>query len=300
MPYLPLKKQIQGAAHGLKISPQRWYLDEGQVSREPDGLSDMKTGLTRGQTPEEKELSKKLSELAELETELAQRELDLATLQAELHTFQQGYLGTVGVRLAELDEIEAQIAEAEARLRPKDTRFHKKAAHARAQAQQSAEATGIAEETKKDKFKPSEHLKTLYREVAKRIHPDLAVDEQERLRRQKLMADANLAYEEGDETKLQTILAEWENSPESVKGEGIAAELVRVIRKIAQVKRRLGAIKIEITQLEKSDLYKLKIKAERADDEGRDLLAELASQVGERIAVARERLAAITRRTVYT
>jgi len=255
--------------------------------------------LIRNQTPEEKELSRKLSELAELETELAQSELDLATLRAELHTFQESYLRTVGIRLAELDEIEAQIAEAEARLRPKDNRFHEKAAHARAQAKQSAEATGTTEEPKKEKFKPSEPLKTLYREVAKRIHPDLSVDEKERLRRQKLMADANRAYEEGDEAKLRAILDEWESSPESVKGEGTAVELVRVIRKIAQVETRLRAIEIEIAQLEESDLYKLKTEAERAEDEGRDLLAELASQVDEKIAFASERLAVITRRGVY-
>lgn len=225
--------------------------------------------------------------------------MDLATLRAELYTFQESYLHTVGVRLAELDEIEAQIAEAEARLRPKDNRFQEKASHARAQAKQSAEATGIIEEPKKEKFKPSERLKALYREVAKRIHPDLAIDEKERLRRQILMADANSAYKEGDEAKLLAILDEWESRPESVKGEGTAAELVRVIRKISQVETRLRAIEIEIAQLEESDLYKLKIEAERAEDEGRDLLTELASQVDEKIAFASKRLAEITRGRVY-
>ena len=259
----------------------------------------MKTEIIRSQTPEEQELSKKLSELGELETELAQRELDLATLRAELHTFQESYLRTVGVRLAELDEIEAQIAEAEARLKPKDNKIQEQAAKSRAQAQKSAEATGFTHELKVDKFKPSESLKKLYREVAKLIHPDLAVDDEDRLLRQKLMGDANRAYEQGDEAKLRAILAEWESSPESVKGEGTAAELVRVIRKIAQVEKRLRAIEIEIAELEESDLYKLKIKAERAEGEGRDLLAELASQVDEKIAFASKRLAVITRGRVY-
>jgi hypothetical protein len=47
------------------------------------------------------------------------------------------------------------------------------------------------------------------------------------------MAEANRAYEEGDEERLRVILQEWEGSPESVKGDGPGAELVRVIRKIA-------------------------------------------------------------------
>ena len=250
----------------------------------------MSTEITRGETPEEKELQKKLFELSELETELTQSELDLVTLQAELHTFESIYLHTVGVRLAELDEIEAQIAEAEACLKPKDNRRWEKATQARAQAQESQEATGLNKKIKKEKFKPSEDLKKLYREIAKHIHPDLAVDGEERIRRHELMAEVNSAYEKGDEIKLRAILDEWESSPESIKGEGTAAELIRVIRKIAQVEKRLHSIEIEISQLEESDLYQLKIKVEKAEDEDRDLMAEMASRVDDQIALANDRL----------
>lgn len=256
----------------------------------------MRNEIITGQTPEEQELIRKLSELAELEEKWVQHELDLATLQAELNAFESIYLRIVGVRLAELDEIEAQIAETKARLKPKDNKMQEHAAHARNKAQCSAEATGISQELKKEKFKPSEKLKKLYREVAKSLHPDLAEDEKERLRREKLMAEANRAYEDGDEAKLRAILDEWESSPESVKGEGVAAELVRVIRKISQIKKRLRSIRIELTQLRKSDLYKLKRNAEKAEDKGRDLLSELAAQVDEDIAVALNRLAELSRK----
>ena len=260
----------------------------------------MRTDITRTQTPEDRELSRKLYELSELETELAQRELDLATLQAELHTFEAKYIRIVGIRYTELDEIEAQIAEAEARLKPKDNKIQEEAAQARDQAQASAQAAGIAQEPREEKFSPSESLKKLYREVAKCIHPDLATDEKERTRRQQLMADANRAYEEGDEAKLRAILAEWESSPESVEGEGTAAELVRVIRKIDQVEKRLRVIETEITQLEESDLYQLKTKVEAAENEGRDLLAEMASRVEEEITSASERLVEITGGRAHT
>jgi hypothetical protein len=159
-------------------------------------LDDMGTGITRKQTPEEKELNKKLSELAALESKLAQSELDLATLQAELRAFENRYLRIVGVRYTELDEIEAQIAEAQARLNPKDSKAKEKASEARAQAQESAQATGNIQEQKEFvKFKPSKNLRRLYWEAAKRIHPDLAIDEEERARRHQLMAEANRDYE---------------------------------------------------------------------------------------------------------
>lgn len=163
--------------------------------------------ITRRQTPEERELEKKQDEFAALESKLAQRELDLATLQAELRAFERRYLSIVGVKYAELDEIEAQIAEILARRTPRDPHAQERAKQARAQAEESAQTAGTAREsTEKREFKPPENLKKLYREVAKRIRPDLATDDKERARRTQLMAEANRAYEDGDETRMQAIL----------------------------------------------------------------------------------------------
>ena len=128
-------------------------------------------------------------------------------------------------------------------------------------------------------------------EAAKRLHPDLATDPVERERRTRLMAEANRAYEEGDVARLQAILDEWESSPESVKGEGPGAELVRVIRKIAQIEARLHTIEGEMSQLKEWDLYQIRAKVDEAGREGRDLLGEMAAQVDRKVVAARKRLA---------
>ena len=154
----------------------------------------------------------------------------------------------IGVRYTELDRIEAQIEEYLALL-----------------------------ETTQG-FKPSPELKKLYREVAKKIHPDLATDEDERKRRQDLMAEANIAYENGNIEKLKSILHNWQNSPESVKGEGISFELIRIIRQIAQSRDRLKAIQLEIAALEQTELFQLKTKVTEANQVGQDLLADMASE----------------------
>jgi hypothetical protein len=253
--------------------------------------------ITEITSPEARELEKKEAELASLEARLAERELDLATLRAELRSFEGTYLRVVGSRLSELDEIEAQIAEAEARSKPKDGEAQEQASQARAQAQESARAVEADREAgKREPFMPSENLKRLYREVAKSVHPDLATDESERRRRHELMTEANRAYQEGDEACLEAVLREWGCSPESVKGEGPGAGLVRVIRKIAQVGDRLKAIDAEITGLEESDLYRLKKQVDQAEKEGRDLLAEMAVRVGQQVAQARTRLGSVTGR----
>lgn len=250
----------------------------------------MSSEIIRNQTPEERELEKKRAELALLETELTEGELELATLRAELAALEARYLREVGVLYAELDEIEAQIAEAQARRKPRDPRVQEEAVQARVQAQESAQTTKAIAELKP---KPTENLKKLFREVAKRIHPDLATNDADRARRQKFMAEANRAYEEGNEAKLRAILEEWESSPESVEGEGVGAELIRTIRKIAQIEKRLSTIETEIEQLRASDLYQLKARVEEAENNERNLLAEMASQVEQQITSARKRLSTL-------
>jgi hypothetical protein len=243
-------------------------------------------------TPEERELKKKRTELAPLEAALAQQELDLATLQAELRAFEARYFRLVGRLYVELDELHAQLAEAKARRTPKNPDLYREASEARTRATESAEAVGTAMvgEDATGEFTPREDLKKLYREIAKLIHPDLTTDERERTRRTRLMAEANRAYTAADETKLRAILDEWVSSPESVPGEGVAAELVRTIRKIHQVERRLADIEAETSTLRGSEPHKLKQQVEVAKERDRDLLAEMADQLNRQIAVARTHL----------
>jgi hypothetical protein len=267
------------------------------TGRFPNGQSAVRPSKRR--TPEEEELHIKQAELAKLQQELAKKELDLATLEIELRNFEIRYIRQVGSRYAALDELEARIAEAKAKAHPQDAATQVKASHSRKQADETARQAQIATEfEQKPKFKPSEELKKLYREIAKRIHPDLANDEKDRACREKLMAKANTAYEAGDAASLEQILREWESSPESVKGEGVAADLVRTIRKITQVRERLRAIDIELAALKDSDLYKLKIRVEESDTAGIDLLSSMAGDIDRRIAAAQVELDAIIQANV--
>jgi hypothetical protein len=248
--------------------------------------------------PEDDELNQKKTELLRLETQLADRELYLTALRSELRAFEHTYVNIVGKRYAELDEIEAKIAECVARARPEDGKAQSAANQARSQAEASSAAVtkDLAERPERSSPKQSQTIKSLYRDVAKRIHPDLATDDMDRLHRERLMAEANRAYEEGDEARLRAILEEYEFSPESVKGEGPAAELVRIIRKIAQVSRRLVEIDKEVLKLEQSDHFKLKTEVVHAAEEGRDLLREMAEDLDAKIAALRVRLEDFTQR----
>jgi predicted nucleic acid-binding Zn-ribbon protein len=238
--------------------------------------------IVRRLTPEEDELLRKREELASVRAALAERELELADLRVQLKSFEGRYLREVGVLYAELDDWEAKIAEIEATLRPSAT-ASQRAQETRKRAEETHEATH-GEASKAREFQPSAELKNLFREAAKRLHPDFAKDEADRLLRTRLMAQANDAYSRGDAEGLQRILDEFGNSPESVQGEGVGAELVRIIRQIHQAKTNIAAIEQELTSLRASEIAQLKHDTEVAQQEGRDLLAELASNVHEQIA----------------
>jgi DNA repair exonuclease SbcCD ATPase subunit len=246
----------------------------------------MKTQLVRQLTPEEEELAAKREELARLEAQLADQELLLVSLKAELAGFEGLYLRRVGVLYAELDEWNARLAELRAE-QAGTTDARAEAAKARTHAKEAYSAAhGEASEVQP--FTPSPELRTLYREAAKRVHPDTAIDDADRTRRERLMKEVNAAYAAGDEDALRRILAGLDASPDTVQGSGVGADLIRVLRQLRQVRNRIAAIELEIAGLSETDLAKLKAKADAASDEGRDLLAEMAANVQGRVVVARQ------------
>jgi hypothetical protein len=249
-------------------------------------------------SPEDEELERKQAQLAELEARLAERELELASLRADLVHFEKRYLQTVGRRYALLDELRAKIAEARARQHPHQQDVADEARQARTKAQESARAAGVEEpgaallEDAASAAKPnrSETLRNLYRQAAKLLHPDLTLDGEEKERRHRIMAELNEAYARGDEERIRAIIREWHASPESVQGHGPGAELVRVIRKIAQAEKRLTAIAAEMEQVRQGELFKLREQVEEARADGRDLLKELGEQLDCEIDRVREEL----------
>jgi hypothetical protein len=245
-------------------------------------------------TPEERELSRKLAELAELEEMLAGRERALAKLEVELRIFEVQYLATVGKRYAELDEIEAEVAEAASHRNPEDLDLYERAEAARARAHESADALGSARAPVEERLgPPPESLKQLFRQIARLIHPDLAEDDRTRAKREELMAAANRAYRTGKEEELAAILRDWEESPEAVAGHDAAAELLRAVRQVAHVQERIETLDRQIEELKQSELYQLRLQVEGAEAAGRDLLAEMAAAVEPQIEAARTRLEAV-------
>jgi hypothetical protein len=191
---------------------------------------------------------------------------------------------------AELDEIEAQIAEEEVKLVPDDEEIKKRAEELRRRAEESAvnieDGDGCTQ-----KWRPTAEAKKAYHNLAKIIHPDLALDAEEKEKRHSLMAKLNEAYSAGDQNRLNKLVEDFRDSPDLVRGDSVGDELVRAIRQIWQIRNRLKELKEEKAVAELSELFVLREKVEAEMREGRNMLKQMAERTKTYIKKSERRLA---------
>lgn len=229
--------------------------------------------------PEEQELIRLEGEQAELEEQVTSAELMLETSKTETAQFQHRYHQTVGRLYAQLDELDAQIARAQAGLSPDDATAQVHAQAAEQHAKASAEEAGLIEAQPVPPPAITPELKQTYRQAAKLMHPDRATTERERLRRTVLMAQVNLAYERGDQKAIETLVAEYGQDPEAIVGEDVASRIVKAIRRIAQLRRRMGEVQQQMDAMQQTELFHLKQTIAETEAMGGDPLGDLAQQL---------------------
>ena len=243
-------------------------------------------------TPEEIELEKKRKVLDRLKDRLADREEELEDLRIELDLFEGKYKIEVARYYADLDELEAEIAEEELKLVPDDEEIKKKVEELRRRAELSA-AEAETDSDGHTEFKPTAEAKKAYHNLARIIHPDLALDADEKERRHVLMSQLNEAYSSGDQVRLNKLALDFRDSPDLVSGDAIGDNLVRAIRQIYQIKKRLAEIVKEMEEAKQSETYSLREKAEIEKAEGRDMFLQMSSRARIQIMRSERRLATL-------
>lgn len=246
----------------------------------------------RLQTPEEIELDLKYQQLTLVKSELQHYERDYNRLKSEIRMFEQVYEDILGCRIQTLDDLEWQLKGLLGEAAADCSTTTAKPSPSYSHFQHTTDLLDDEEESVHNVANLS--LKSLYRGVAKAVHPDLAASEGDRLRRQELMALANEAYQTGNRQILIDLLSEWEQAP-TLHGTSeldIALELVRVIRQLAAVQQNIHAVIRQSEELKQTDIYHFKLRVDDALADGIDLLAEMAAAVDLDIARIRRRLAA--------
>jgi hypothetical protein len=229
--------------------------------------------------PEEQELTRLESEQAALEEQVTSAELTLETSKTETAQFQHRYHQTVGQLYAQLDELDSQIAKMQAGLSPDDATAQAHAQAAEQQAKASAEEAGLIEAQPAPPPVITPELKLAFRQAAKLMHPDRATTEPERLRRTALMAQVNLAYERGDQKAIEKLIKEYGQDPEAIVGEDVASRIVKSIRRIAQLRRRMGEVQQQMDAMQQTEIFHLKQTIEETEAMGGDPLGDLAKQL---------------------
>lgn len=232
--------------------------------------------------PEEQELARLEIEQSELEEQVASAELMLETLNIELLQFQRRYCFT-GTLFVELDKLDAEIALIEAEQNPDDKAAQIEAKAAQQQARRSAEEVNDIDKCPPSRAEITPEIKQAFRMAARLMHPDRATTENERERRNIMMVQVNVAYEQGDLTAIENLIIEFGHDPEAIQGEDIGSRLVKTIRRKAQLYRRLSMIEIELAEQRQHELYDLMNNIAETAGLGTDLLNDLIQDLKHQI-----------------
>lgn len=240
--------------------------------------------LRRSRDPELAELDGQVSDRQE---QVAELELELFEMRAELATFQGEMARRVGPLQTRLGDLRREVSQARHRAE------RRAQWGARAESEDDAPPDVFAQYERTWRKPPAgapqstkpapdaatkNRIKAEYRSLAKRFHPDLTGDPEEKKWREKVMAEVNQAYADGDLDALQKLAQRsdrTEREPEKSRDQ-ILVELRREVKRLDAVISKLQA---EVGRLTRSAEVKLMLDASIARREGRDLLAEMAADL---------------------
>jgi hypothetical protein len=251
------------------------------------------TALAYPRTQEAAELFLRRAQLAHLRTQIAASEATLAQLRSQLHSFEGRYIRQVGVLYVQLDDWESRIAALEvAHESMEDTErllreSQQPAAHKSTVAPPLSAPERVDAEMGDTNEPTNLALKFLFREVAKRIHPDFALNPDDALLRTHQMAQANDAFRRGDAALLLRMLHGHDlPARAAISTQQALAETLDLLQKSRE---DLAALASELETLTHSEMAGLRERTRLAALGGSDLLAEMAAQVKGRIGLAMRR-----------
>jgi hypothetical protein len=216
-----------------------------------------------------------------LRDRLAAIEEEQATLEAELAAFNADYLREVVTVLAELHEVEAKIAALVAG-RSGSAEDRAAASSARARARETTAAVKAIPPAPGPL--PTGDLKKLFREAAKRMHPDLAPDDETRRHAEAFMKRLNLAFSNSDAEAIGDLVRQWDSSrPAPEDG----------ARRVSALVTAIDRAQARLDEVRNSELAAMMERAMAAAAAGTDLMAEWRRSADVALAAARVRLAAL-------
>jgi hypothetical protein len=222
-----------------------------------------------------------------LQNELIEAEARLAERLAAIHAFEFELRRRIEPFVRQLEALEDKIKEEFRRL---EAEWQEKSGEEKWSFDEAA-ATGEYryhdEDSKEAPQKLDEaqkvEIKQLYRQLARRFHPDMGLDEADRAYRTQMMMAINAAYTAADIEKLQALFLE----PDAAQHLDLAQtdeQLAEAIgRELGRLQRRLEEISQELGRLDKHRSTRLMRRREKSEAAGRNFFAEIIQEVREKI-----------------
>ncbi|RSR99912.1 hypothetical protein [Streptomyces sp. WAC00469] len=241
------------------------------------------------------------------EQALIEYEIAVETFRVEIENFSRLHEQRLGPLYARIEELDAQIAEARA-ARSGDPEDLRRAQEARARLQPIPavehlmhgwmDGNGLFPEAvamltdqpvrPPQRVRPSEEARRLYRELARKAHPDLVQDEAERRRREDFLTRVNAAYSRGDTDELRRLAEEWAAGPAPAKPRPSRSE--ELYARLEWLSERKEMLTLVAKQLEDSAIAAM---LRLAPDDPDGLLDEIAGKLHQDIAEREAQLAAL-------
>ncbi|MGV9346447.1 hypothetical protein ACWDSD_16790 [Streptomyces spiralis] len=232
------------------------------------------------------------------EQALIEYEIAVETFRVEVENFSRLHEQRLGPLYARLDELDAQIAEARA-ARTGDPEDVRRAQEARARLQPIPgveellhgwmDGGGLFPEAvamltdqpvrPPQRVRPSEEARSLYRELVRKAHPDLAQEDGERKRREEFITRVNAAYARGDADELRGLAEEWAAGPRPAEQRPSRSE--ELYARLEWLAERKEILTLVAKQLEDSAIAGM---LRLAPDDPDGLLDEIAAQLRDDVA----------------
>ncbi|MFE6664133.1 hypothetical protein ACFVFH_11325 [Streptomyces sp. NPDC057697] len=305
----PLEQPGASAGAGADGGSGGGSVAEGGVG---DGAPEGATGTdagggTGGRAEGERPEARLARAVRAAEQALIEFEIAVETFRVEVENFSRLHHQKLGPMYTRLDELDAQIAEAKA-ARTGDPEDIRKAQEARAIVMPmpgveelfhdwidseglSPEAAAMLTEQPvrpPKRVRPTEEARRLYRDLARKAHPDLAQDETERARRDEFIARVNAAYGRGDEALLIELAQEWAAGPAAPEAE--LSESEELYARLNWLTQRKELLTVLAQELEESAIGAM---LRMAPDDPDRLLEEIAEQLLGEVAQREAQLAAM-------
>ena len=230
------------------------------------------------------ELRSLRAQISERQEAVADLELELFDLRVSLAEFERELAGRIRPLEQQLSHLRARLSESrhasERRAQwGKDLEEAPDVVRQFERAWTRSESRSRTAQSRPGPQPDDSELKTLYRELAKRYHPDLTTDSREKEWRESMMAAVNGAYEKHDLDALLELRQKPDRPVRAMMVQSRAEILAELSAEVLRLDHVVQEINRQLDELSNSALAQLQLDVSMARQSGQDLLGQIAREL---------------------